>query len=85
MSRDTHSYDPHDAGETRDTSTRRTVRQQQIDISLIRGTAGIERQRGPVAPMAPRLGSSIRLARNAMILRAPITSEIGPISSAIPR
>ena len=33
MSRDTFSYDPQDAGEMRDTSTRRTVRQQQIHVS----------------------------------------------------
>src|SRR5258707_14587158 len=46
MSRDAFSYDPQDAGETRDTSTRRSVRQQ-------RSTSPDTRDRGNPAPEAP--------------------------------
>ena len=45
MSRDAHSYDPHDAGETRDTSTRRTVPSAPTSISDTREG----RNRGPEA------------------------------------
>jgi hypothetical protein len=46
MSRDSYSYDPQDAGEVRDTSTRRSVRQQ-------RPTSVDTRDRRNVAPDAP--------------------------------
>ncbi len=49
MSRDAFSYDPQDAGETRDTSTRRSVRQQ-------RSTSPDTRDRGNPAPEAPGRG-----------------------------
>src|SRR5258708_7539796 len=49
MSRDAFSYDPQDAGETRDTSTRRSVRQQ-------RSTSPDTRDRGNPAPEAPDRG-----------------------------
>jgi len=46
---------------------------------------GTPYQKRSVVEMAPRLGSSIRLARDAMILCALITFEIERIFSAIPR
>ena len=49
MSRDAFSYDPRDAGETRDTSTRRSVRQQ-------RSTSPDTRDRGNRATEAPGRG-----------------------------
>src|SRR5260370_8774154 len=49
MSRDAFSYDPQDAGETRDTSTRRSVRQQ-------RSTSLDTRDRGNPAPEPPGRG-----------------------------
>jgi len=49
MSRDAFSYDPQDAGETRDTSTRRSVRQR-------RSTSPDTRDRGIPAPEAPSRG-----------------------------
>jgi len=49
MSRDAYSYDPQDAGEVRDTSTRRSVRQQ-------RSTSVYTRDRRNLAPDAPGRG-----------------------------
>jgi hypothetical protein len=49
MSRDAFSYDPQGAGETRDTSTRRSVRQQ-------RSTSPDSRDRGDRAPEGPGRG-----------------------------
>jgi hypothetical protein len=49
MSRDAFSYDPQDAGEARDTSTRRSVRQQ-------RSTSPVSRDSGIPVPEAPGRG-----------------------------
>ena len=84
MSRDAFSYDPQDAGDVRDTP--RAAPPVSADQHLpTRETAGIPRRKPLAAAIAPRLGSSIPPATNAVILRAPITSVTAPISSAIPR
>ena len=85
MSRDAFSYDPQDAGETRDTVHAPTPPVNRDQHLLTRVTAGIRRQKLSVVAIAPRLGSSILPARNAAILRAPITFATVRISSAIPR
>jgi hypothetical protein len=59
MSRDAFSYDPQDAGETRDTSTRRSVRQQ-------RSTSPDTRDRGNRAPEAPGRGDGTEVREQRM-------------------
>jgi hypothetical protein len=86
VSRDAFSYDPQDAGETREQATRRSVPLSNRDQRLLtRVTAGIRRRKPLAVAIAPRLGSSIPPATNAAILRVPITSVTARISSAIPR
>ena len=84
MSRDAFSYDPQDAGDVR--RRLRVAQPVSTDRLLpIRERARIRRRKPLAAAKAPKPASSIRPATNATILRAPITSGIAPISSAIPR
>ena len=84
MSRDAFSHDLQDAGDARDASARRSVRQH-------RPIPPDSRDARKSAPEVCGRGDSAEVreqhppAMNAAILRARTTFVIGPISSAIPR
>ena len=75
MSRDASSHDPRDPGDAR--STGRVLPSHE--------TLGSPRRKSLATALAPKFANNTPPTANAVIRRAPITSVIAPISSAIPR
>ena len=85
MSRDAFSYDPQDAGDVRDDAPASPSPSAQT--GSFRYARRQESGAGSPWPRRKHRSSraAFRPATNAAILRAPTTSGIAPISSAIPR
>ena len=79
MSRDAFSYDPQDAGETRDASrpSELSVNTDRLPVRVHK-TEGVRPRTPLAAAIAPKPASSVRPATNAATVRAPITSGIAP-------